>query len=411
MLYLIIAHYNNNLKWIKEFIEYKNLQIIIYSKSSNPPSEFYGISVINRLNAGREGETYINHIIANYHNLNKKDYTIFLQDDPFEHQPNIINILKLLIILDKQNKVPLLQPINSHTYQAIKKDMLNKDKIISGDIFSYNEYQNKKKQARKDGKQFFNHYPPKLMNKVKTHSIFIKKKQIAQINILFLNWKLDSVLIPDSNPFIWHLYKSIANYLEVDIKILLSDNLVILPYIFYIFSRNNKIKKKYLQRIINTTYIPYNPSAQFVVSHKLILQNDIYIYQNIQKILLDPTQPILPQQVRLNGFILEFIWLFLFNFNKYYTNNYTLKQLRFYNKKQAIATDINYYRQSYGKSDKCYNGVYITKNDLTNANKYIKYFSYLNNSNIIKNMKQMINQNNIMKNSTNYKYYKKIDTF
>ena len=51
-------------------------------------------------------------------------------------------------------------------------------------------------------KQFFNNYPPKLMNKIKTHSVYYKKEQLAQINILFLNMHLDSVLIPDSNPFI-----------------------------------------------------------------------------------------------------------------------------------------------------------------------------------------------------------------
>ena len=156
MLYLIIAHYNNNLKWIKEFIHYKNVKIIIYSKSSNPYKHFFNIPVIKRLNAGREGETYINYIINNYKKLNKKDYTIFLQDDPFEHQPNIINILKILIILDYKNKLPLLQPLNSHAYQDIKKDMINKDKIISGDIFSYNEYKNKKKFAAKLNKKFFN---------------------------------------------------------------------------------------------------------------------------------------------------------------------------------------------------------------------------------------------------------------
>lgn len=407
MLYLIIAHYNNNLKWIKEFIHYKNVKIIIYSKSSNPYTHFFNIPVIKRLNAGREGETYINYIINNYKKLNKKDYTIFLQDDPFEHQPNIINILKILIILDHKNKLPLLQPLNSHAYQDIKKDMINKNKIISGDIFSYNEYKNKKKLAAKLNKKFFNNYPPKLMNKVKTHSIFIKKKQIAQINILFLNWNLESILIPDSNPFIWHLYKSLANYLEIDINNLLKNNLVILPYIYYIFSKNNKIKNKYLKRIINTKYIPYNPSAQFVVSNKLILENDLFVYQNIQKILLDPKQPILPQKVRLNGFILEFIWLFLFNFKKYYKNNYTIKQLRFYKKKNAIINDINYYRKSYGQSDK-YNIITINKNNINNAKKYIKYFNYLNNSNILQNMKLIINENNKMKNSNNYNYYKKI---
>ena len=51
---------------------------------------------------------------------------------------------------------------------------------------------------------------------------------------------LDSVLIPDSNPFIWHLYKGIANYLGTDGK-------SILPYLVYFYTNKNKIKGKYLK--------------------------------------------------------------------------------------------------------------------------------------------------------------------
>ena len=104
-----------------------------------------------------EGETYINHIIKNYKTLNKSDYTVFLQDDPIEHQPDIIKLLKFFIkIYTAGCKLSLIQPLNSHAYQDVKKDMENKDKIISGDIFSYDEYKQKKKEAKHKDKQFFN---------------------------------------------------------------------------------------------------------------------------------------------------------------------------------------------------------------------------------------------------------------
>jgi hypothetical protein len=43
--------------------------------------------IINLNNIGKEGHTYITHIINNYNNL--YDYTIFIQGFPFDHSPNI----------------------------------------------------------------------------------------------------------------------------------------------------------------------------------------------------------------------------------------------------------------------------------------------------------------------------------
>ena len=398
MIYIIIAHYNQSLDWIQQFIKYEKVKIIIYSKCANPPQYIFGIPIIKRLNAGREGETYINHIIKNYKTLNKSDYTVFLQDDPIEHQPDIIKLLKFFIkIYTAGCKLPLIQPLNSHAYQDVKKDMENKDKIISGDIFSYDEYKQKKKEAKHKGKQFFNNYPPKLMNKIKTHSVYYKKEQLAQINVLFLNMHLDSVLIPDSNPFIWHLYKGIANYLGTDGK-------SILPYLVYFYTNKNKIKGKYLKKLLETKYIPYNPSAQFIISNKLILENDLFVYENIQKVLLDPIQPILSQKVRLNGFILEFIWLWLFNYSKYYKNKYTLKHLRFYSKKDGMQKDINFYRNSYGMS-KDSEIIDISEKDIKNMGKYLKYLKKIN---IEKNMLIMIKENTKMRSNRDYRYYEKI---
>ena len=398
MIYIIIAHYNQSLDWIQQFIKYEKVKIIIYSKCTNPPQYIFGIPVIKRLNAGREGETYINHIIKNYKTLNNADYTIFLQDDPFEHQPDIIKLLKFFIkIYTAGCKLPLIQPLNSHAYQDIKKDLKNKDKVISGDVFSYDELKQKTIKAKNEGKKFQIHHPQKLMNKVKTHSIYYKNEQIAQINVLFHNLYLDSILIPDSFAFIWHLYKGIANYLGTDGK-------SILPYLVYFYTNNNKIKKKYVKKILETKYIPCNPSAQFMISNKLILENDLFVYENIQKVLLDPIQPILPQKVRLNGFILEFIWLWLFNYSKYYKNKYTLKHLRFYSKKDGMQKDIHFYRNSYGMS-KDSEIITITEKDIKNMG---KYFKYLKKVNIEKNMLIMIKENTKMKNNRDYRYYEKI---
>ena len=415
MIHLVIAHYAYSLDWLIGFRKYPNLNIIIYSKNDSSPDKIHDIKVIKRLNTGREGETYINHIIENYKDLNSDDYTLFCQDDPFEHQPNFIELLRFILDLDiKKIKLPLIQPLNSHAYQDVKKDMTNKKNIISGDIFSYDEYKQKKQEATRNGNTFMNNYPPKSLNEIKTHSIFKEKKKLAQINIMHLNLELESVLLPDTNPFIWHLYKGIANYFELDsVNTLLKSNTCILMYLILIYSQSGIISDTHLNRILKTKYIPYNPSAQFLIKNKLILDNDIYIYQNIQNILLDPSQPILPQQVRLNGFIIEFLWLYLFQFEKYYKNLYTLPKLRFYKNKNGIKKDIEYYRHyvAFGlkKSIKAGTIIQPTKELIKFAFQNSKKIVDLGKDSIEQRMKKMIQENEIMKKSKSYPYYKKIN--
>ena len=135
------------------------------------------------------------------------------------------------------------------------------------------------------------------------------------------------------------MYKGINGYLGPPTK------LDINPVIFYLslFYSNNGIVLQNIKRIF-PFIIPYNPSAQFLVSNKLILKNNLFFYKNIQNVLLDEHQPILPQKVRLNGFILEFLWLHLFYFDKYYQNNFSPIKLQFYKHSNSILNDIKYYR-------------------------------------------------------------------
>jgi len=84
---IIVSYYNN-----KNFLELLDLfgdkflykyKVIVYNKSG------YEITLKNNSiqkhlnNIGREGETYLNHIINNYNNLS--EYTIFIQDDTNNH--------------------------------------------------------------------------------------------------------------------------------------------------------------------------------------------------------------------------------------------------------------------------------------------------------------------------------------
>ena len=59
---------------------------IIYNKGGPIPG------TISLPNVGREGHTYIYHILSNYENLD--DYTVFLQGNPFDHTRDLFKILK-----------------------------------------------------------------------------------------------------------------------------------------------------------------------------------------------------------------------------------------------------------------------------------------------------------------------------
>ena len=52
----------------------------------------------------------------------------------------------------------------------------------------------KRSGTKNKGKQFFNNYPQKSKY-YKTHYVFEKNKQIAQINVIFINTRFDSLVM------------------------------------------------------------------------------------------------------------------------------------------------------------------------------------------------------------------------
>lgn len=76
---IVIARYKEDVSWIR-YLD-KKYNPIIYNK--------FNTEECNPLpNIGREGHTYLNHIINNYHNLS--DINIFCQGDPFFHDNNFV---------------------------------------------------------------------------------------------------------------------------------------------------------------------------------------------------------------------------------------------------------------------------------------------------------------------------------
>ena len=77
-----MSRYKENIDWTHQFPN-----VIIYNKGP-PLSELNAIPLEN---VGREGHTYYQYIVDHYDDLD--DTTAFLQGNPFDHSPNIIQNL------------------------------------------------------------------------------------------------------------------------------------------------------------------------------------------------------------------------------------------------------------------------------------------------------------------------------
>lgn len=73
---IVVARYNEDVLWTTNITH----PVIIYNKGDTIPNFKNIIPLINK---GREGETFLRHIVENYDTLD--DVTVFLQGDPFVH--------------------------------------------------------------------------------------------------------------------------------------------------------------------------------------------------------------------------------------------------------------------------------------------------------------------------------------
>lgn len=83
---LVIAKYERETDWLNQID--KSVRITVYNKNINTLLD--GETYITP-NVGRCLHTFFNHICKNYHSLS--DVTFFAQDYPFDHVPNMIDIV------------------------------------------------------------------------------------------------------------------------------------------------------------------------------------------------------------------------------------------------------------------------------------------------------------------------------
>lgn len=101
---IVLARYNEDITWADKF----GHKCLVYNKGLELKTNFSSvIQRSNNPNFGREGETYLYHIINNYDSLD--EYTVFSQGDPFKHSPKFIEILEYL---DNTNTWKNYQPLS-----------------------------------------------------------------------------------------------------------------------------------------------------------------------------------------------------------------------------------------------------------------------------------------------------------
>ncbi len=83
---VVIARYNEDISWANNINN-----CLIYNKGNPITNTPHPCIQLN--NVGREGHTYLYHIINNYDNLD--DYTFFLQGNPFDHISDLESFFSL----------------------------------------------------------------------------------------------------------------------------------------------------------------------------------------------------------------------------------------------------------------------------------------------------------------------------
>ncbi len=136
---IIIARYNENIDWITEIPDFFN--VIVYNKGNHDINKTIR-NRINKLidleNSGRESDTFLRHI------LEKDDfdenYSVFLQGNPFEHSPDIHEILGAIKNWDDIQPLSLcwLESENVPPQKILEKEtiFLNERSRVRPEMFS-----------------------------------------------------------------------------------------------------------------------------------------------------------------------------------------------------------------------------------------------------------------------------------
>ena len=117
---VVVARYNEDIRWTR-FIP---ANIIIYNKNIKKIQiNKENIKVENLPNVGREGHTYLHHIITNYNNL--AEFTTFIQGAPLPHGNDIYNLLCM-----KKYYTPVQSISSWYSYKPNEVGLYEESKVL-----------------------------------------------------------------------------------------------------------------------------------------------------------------------------------------------------------------------------------------------------------------------------------------
>lgn len=89
---IIIARFNEDITWAENLAkDNPQMDFLITNKGEYLPDIKWCFQTLAP-NIGREGETFLRYIIEEYYQI--EDFTIFLQGNPFDHDPLILDFFK-----------------------------------------------------------------------------------------------------------------------------------------------------------------------------------------------------------------------------------------------------------------------------------------------------------------------------
>ncbi len=201
---LIIARYDEDLDWLKEYDDFK---IIVYNKGERISSNTF-FNVINLENKGRESHTWLYHIVNNYYDLN--EINVFLQgkiDD--------------LNCMAYKNPNDYLKKINKYGFKVSRYGLLGPfhwdwNVNIDKDIRYKKQWENNKISRSSIGfrnfsKKLFPNIP--LFVATSYSGCFAVKKEIIQQHKLVFYEELLDILSQNENPIEGHYMERLWCYI------------------------------------------------------------------------------------------------------------------------------------------------------------------------------------------------------
>lgn len=199
---LVVARYNENLEWINNE-PFNKYPIICYNKGNNNNFQINTEHKIYNLeNVGREGHTFLYHIINNYDNL--AEVTVFLPGST-NSQPKLSKARKTIEILETQKTSIFLGNLFSDIKTELYNFQIDKWQSTSNENVNMNDESTLVlSDIRPYGKWFEHHFGNNVVKFVTYYGInAIAKKHILQHPKEYYQNFLDELSVA-SNPEVGH---------------------------------------------------------------------------------------------------------------------------------------------------------------------------------------------------------------